>query len=232
MIKTSKLSLKKYLTNDWLAHLAPEFGRPYVRALEQYLLQRYKDGHIIYPVIERVFHAFKLTPLSAVKAIILGQDPYHGLGQAHGLAFSVLPGCRIPPSLRNIFCELQEDLALSGGGSGSLECWAQQGVLLLNTVLTVEAGRAGSHQKRGWENFTDRVIQVINEHAKPSVFMLWGSHAQKKVPLINQSRHAILQAPHPSPLSAYRGFLGSKPFSNCNQQLQALGRETIRWELA
>lgn len=199
--------------------------------LLRYLSERREAGCVIYPDERSVFRALELTPVKKVKAVILGQDPYHGPGQAHGLAFSVPAGCSLPPSLRNIFQELEQDLGCVKPVSGNLQAWAEQGVLLLNTVLTVEQGQAGAHQKRGWEQFTDRIIGFINAEALPSVFLLWGSHAQKKTPIIDQKKHAVLLAPHPSPLSAYRGFFGSRPFSRCNAELVRLKRGPISWQL-
>ena len=230
-MSTCKNWLAEFLHSDWQSLLRAEFEKPYMLDLAAFLRDQYQQPPAIYPPAKAIFHALNLTPPSAVKAVILGQDPYHGAGQAHGLAFSVIQGCSLPPSLRNIFKELQDDLGVQCGLSGCLEQWARQGVMLLNTVLTVEGGKAGSHQGRGWEWFTDRVIKMINERSEPSVFMLWGSHAQRKAEQINQQRHAVLQAPHPSPLSAYRGFLGCRHFSLCNDKLRAWGRQEIDWSL-
>lgn len=225
------IRLTDCLGKNWQSTLAAEFKQPYFQALERFLTERYRQRRIIYPSIEHIFQALNLTPPKKVKAVILGQDPYHGPGQAHGLAFSVPSGQALPPSLRNIFRELESDLALPRSASGCLEPWARQGVLLLNAVLTVEQGRPGSHQGQGWEIFTDHIIKTLNTASKPSVFMLWGSHAQKKQSLIDQNRHRVLLASHPSPLSAHRGFFGSRPFSRCNDLLQQLGREPIDWRL-
>ncbi len=219
------------LDESWREHLDPEFTRPYLRDLFSYLDHERRLGKEVYPPTEEVFEAFRLTPLPAVKVVILGQDPYHGEGQAHGLAFSVRPGVRSPPSLQNIFKELASDLGLPAPGHGSLEAWARQGVLLLNTVLTVEAGRAGSHHKKGWEEFTDKVIEVLNQRREHLVFMLWGSPAQSKARQLDASRHLILKSVHPSPLSAYRGFFGSRPFSQANEYLQAHALTPVDWRL-
>ena len=228
---TPKSWLGDFLHGDWQSLLKTEFERSYMLDLASFLHNQYQQAFAIYPPANAIFHALNLTPPNTVKAVILGQDPYHGPGQAHGLAFSVTQGCPLPPSLRNIFKELQDDLGVQCGLSGCLEKWAQQGVMLLNTVLTVAGGEAGSHQGRGWELFTDCVIRMINERCEPSVFMLWGSHAQRKAEQIDRQRHAVLQAPHPSPLSAYRGFFGCRHFSLCNDKLHAWGRQAIDWSL-
>lgn len=188
-------------------------------------------GKRIFPPEPQILRALALTPLAALKVVILGQDPYHGMGQAQGLAFSVAPGTRLPPSLRNIFRELEADLGIPPPGTGDLEPWARQGVLLLNTVLTVEEGRAGSHRGRGWEALTDAVIAAASALAPPSAFLLWGAPAQAKAALIDPSRHCVLTAPHPSPLSAHRGFFGSRPFSQANAFLAAQGRPPVDWSL-
>ena len=184
---------------------------------------------IVYPSRDLVFHALDMTPYDKVKVVILGQDPYHGPGQAHGLSFSVPDGIKVPPSLRNIKKEIQQDLCVTLSSSGCLNSWAEQGVLLLNSVLTVEGGKPQSHAKIGWQRFTDRVISSLNDHHKSVVFMLWGAHAQKKSQLISNSQHLILTAPHPSPLSAYRGFIGCRHFSQCNAWLVKHHRDEINW---
>lgn len=189
-----------------------------------------QNGKIIYPAQDHIFHALDLTPIEKTKIVILGQDPYHGEGQAHGLAFSVPKGIKIPPSLKNIYKELQEDIGMSPPDHGNLEGWARQGVLLLNTTLTVEARKAASHQGRGWEAFTDYVIAQVNALPRGVVFMLWGSHAQKKNHMIDTENHLVLEAPHPSPLSAYKGFLGCRHFSKANDFLVQHGRESINWQ--
>ncbi|MFU8815723.1 MAG: uracil-DNA glycosylase [Pseudomonadales bacterium] len=218
---------------SWKAVLADHFELPQMQALRAFLLAQKRDRRVVYPPSERIFAALDLCPLPQVKVVIIGQDPYHGSGQAHGLCFSVLPGTPQPPSLINIFREINDDLGTSerrlDGDRGCLEPWARQGVLLLNAVLTVEHGRAGSHQGRGWESFTDRVVQVLNEQRENLVFLLWGSYAQKKGAAIDRSRHCVLSAPHPSPLSAYRGFFGCRHFSKANAYLAAHGQPPIDW---
>lgn len=188
-------------------------------------------GKIIYPEDDEIFEAFKLTPFEKVKVVILGQDPYHGVGQAHGLCFSVKKGFKIPPSLVNIFKELKDDLKIDPPQNGYLEPWAREGVLLLNSVLTVEAGEAGSHHGKGWEQFTDKIIEVLNEKKNNLVFILWGGPAQKKASKVDETKHLVLKSVHPSPLSFYRGFLGSKPFSKTNKYLDENGKEEINWSL-
>ncbi|MGB2130777.1 MAG: uracil-DNA glycosylase [Marinobacterium sp.] len=216
---------------SWQPWLQPEFEQPYMQSLKQFL-QAEKAAHkVIYPHSSNWFHALEATPLDQVKVVIIGQDPYHQPGQAHGLCFSVKPGVRIPPSLVNIYKELQADLGLEPVSHGYLESWAQQGVLLLNAVLTVEQSNANAHQGKGWEAFTDRIIQLVNEQCEHVVFMLWGSYAQKKGARIDQTRHLVLKAPHPSPLSAHRGFLGCRHFSQANAWLVQQGRESINWQL-
>ena len=198
-------------------------------ALQQFVQQE-RTASTVYPSADQVFNAFRLTGYHDVKAVILGQDPYHGPGQAHGLSFSVRAECRLPPSLKNIYKELQSDLSVDQPTQGNLESWARQGVLLLNTVLTVREGEANSHRKRGWENFTDCVIKTLSQREQPVVFLLWGKPAQSKASLI-ADRHIILSAPHPSPLSAYRGFFGSRPFSKTNMALAKIGQSPIDWTL-
>jgi uracil-DNA glycosylase len=216
---------------SWKAPLAAEFSSPYMAELKAFLLEQKQEGRRIFPKGAEYFRALDLTPLDEVRVVILGQDPYHGEGQAHGLCFSVQPGVRIPPSLVNIYKEMLADLGIQPVRHGFLEHWAKQGVLLLNSVLTVEMGRAASHQGRGWERFTDAVIRAVNEQEKPVVFILWGSYAQKKAAFVDRSRHLVLRSAHPSPLSAHNGFLGSKPFSQANAFLEEHGREPIDWQL-
>lgn len=199
--------------------------------IKEFLHEQKEAGKAIYPKEENVFQALKLTPLEEVRVVILGQDPYHGENQAQGLAFSVPDDQKLPPSLRNIFKELGDDLGIPSPKKGDLTSWAKQGVLLLNTVLTVEAGKAGSHHNRGWEAFTDEVLKAVNRERKNVVFILWGSPAQKKASLIDESRNLILRSAHPSPLSSYRGFFGSKPFSKTNEYLRSHGLREIRWDL-
>ncbi|ASY64371.1 Uracil-DNA glycosylase, family 1 [Sinorhizobium sojae CCBAU 05684] len=219
------------LEESWKAALAPEFRHGYMSDLKRFLIEQKHQGRQIFPKGSEYFRALDLTPLDRVRVVILGQDPYHGDGQAHGLCFSVLPGVRIPPSLVNIYKELETDLGIAQARHGFLESWARQGVLLLNAVLTVERGRAASHQGRGWERFTDAVIRAINEQQQPVVFMLWGSYAQKKAAFVDRSRHLVLTAPHPSPLSAHSGFLGCRHFSQANTFLASKGLDPIDWRL-
>ena len=218
------------ITGGWEAALRGEFRKPYYRSLYEKVRQEY-ETRIVYPPAEDLFQAFALTPLEQVKVVILGQDPYHEPGQAHGLCFSVRPGVEIPPSLVNIFQELKEDLGCAPPESGYLEKWARQGVFLLNTVLTVRAHQAASHRGLGWEQFTDAAIRALNAQDRPLVFMLWGRHAGEKSRLLNNPRHLVLTAPHPSPLSAYRGFFGCRHFSRCNEFLAAQGETPIDWQL-
>lgn len=219
------------LEESWREALSHEFGSAYMDQLKAFLLEEKQRGKSIFPRGTEYFRALDLTPLSDVKVVILGQDPYHGQGQAHGLCFSVQPGVRIPPSLVNIYKELQSDLGIAPARHGFLESWAKQGVLLLNSVLTVEESRAASHQGKGWERFTDAVIRTVNDECNAVAFMLWGSYAQKKAAFVDASRHLVLKAAHPSPLSAHNGFLGSKHFSKANAYLKANGREPIDWAL-
>ncbi len=216
---------------SWLAQLAPEFEQGYMRDLKEFLRGERAFGRLVYPRGSDIFNCFNSTPFDQVKVVILGQDPYHGPGQAHGLCFSVLPGVRIPPSLVNIFKELERDLGVPMPVHGCLQAWAEQGVLLLNATLTVAAANAGSHQGQGWETFTDRAIQQLNEKQEGLVFMLWGSYAQKKGRFIDRNRHLVLCSPHPSPLSAYRGFIGNGHFSEANTYLAKQGRQPIDWQL-
>lgn len=216
---------------EWLTALGDEFDQPYMRELRAFLLARKQAGARVYPPGEKIFNALDSTPPSKVKAVILGQDPYHGPGQAHGLCFSVQPGVRVPPSLVNIYKELHDDIGFAIPRHGCLQRWAEQGVLLLNAVLTVEQGNAGAHQGKGWERFTDRVVEVVNGGPNPIVFLLWGSHAKKKGQGIDRRRHQVLTAPHPSPLSAHRGFLGCRHFSKANAWLEQQGQAPIDWSL-
>lgn len=219
------------IENDWLAPLAAEFKKPYYGKLYQFVRQEY-SSRIIYPPADDIFNAFHFTPLSKVKVLLLGQDPYHNEHQAHGLSFSVLPDQpEIPPSLQNIYKELQDDLGCTIPKHGYLKKWAEQGVLLLNTVLTVRAHQANSHQGMGWEQFTDAVIQAVNAQDRPIVYFLWGKPAQSKIPMLTNPKHLILKAPHPSPLSAYRGFFGCRHFSQANEFLKANGEEPIDWQI-
>ncbi len=215
----------------WLAWLGEEFEQPYMQQLRNFLLQEKQRGKVIYPPGPQIFNALNTTPPETVKVVILGQDPYHGPGQAHGLCFSVRPGVPAPPSLQNIFKELHSDLGLLLPAHGCLQHWAEQGVLLLNAVLTVERGRAGSHQGQGWERFTDRVVAEINQRLEGVVFLLWGSQAQKKAAQVDPKRHRVLKAPHPSPLSAHRGFFGCRHFSKANDWLKTQGRSPVDWQL-
>ena len=219
------------LQTEWLEHLQTEFDTGYIQALLKFLHDQKSVGKTIYPNDTDVFAALNATPLSQVKLVILGQDPYHGLGQAHGLSFSVPRGLAIPPSLRNIYKELNSDLNLNTPSHGCLSAWAAQGVLLLNAVLTVEQAKAASHQNKGWERFTDRLIDIVSEQHDNLVFFLWGAYAQKKGQRIDANRHLVLRAPHPSPLSAHRGFFGCGHFSKANEYLQAHGRTTIDWQI-
>ena len=218
------------ITNDWLDALKGEFSKPYYKKLFETVNQEYRT-HRVYPPADDIFNAFHLTPLKDVKVVILGQDPYHGDGQAEGLSFSVKPGVDIPPSLVNIYQELHDDLGCTIPSHGNLVKWAEQGVLLLNTVLTVRAHQANSHRGIGWEEFTDAAIMALNSQDRPIVFILWGAPAQRKARMLTNPKHLILKAPHPSPLSAYRGFFGSKPFSQTNDYLRAHGVEPIDWQI-
>ena len=219
------------LHESWARPLADQFASPQMAALKAFLLAEKAAGKAIFPRGGEWFRALDLTPLDAVRVVILGQDPYHGPGQAHGLAFSVRPGVKVPPSLVNIYKELQADLGIPPARHGFLEHWARQGVLLLNTSLTVEQGLAASHQGRGWERFTDAVIRLVAERAQPCAFLLWGSHAQKKGAFVDGARHLVLKAPHPSPLSAHNGFFGCRHFSRTNQWLERQGVPPIDWAL-
>ena len=218
------------ISNDWLPAIKGEFQKPYYKKLHETIVREYQTRQI-FPEAEDLFNAFHLTPLKDVKVVIFGQDPYHNVGQAHGLCFSVKPGVEIPPSLVNIYKELQDDLGCYIPNNGYLVKWAEQGVLLLNTVLTVRAHQANSHRGIGWEEFTDAAIRILNEQDRPIVFILWGRPAQMKKSMLNNPKHLILEAPHPSPLSSYRGFFGSRPFSKANQFLKEHGIDPIDWQI-
>lgn len=215
---------------DWNPLLRAEFDKEYWRDLQRFVDDERRAGPV-YPPPDDTFAAFHLTPYADTRVLILGQDPYHGPGQAHGLAFSVRPGCRVPPSLANIHRELETDLGIAAPDHGNLERWARQGVLLLNTTLTVRGSQAASHQGRGWETFTDEVIRVVDAKPHHVVFILWGGHARKKRTLIDTTRHTVIESPHPSPLSAHQGFVGSRPFSRTNEALAAHGQTPIDWTL-
>lgn len=218
------------LDNDWLTELEEEFHKPYYRELYDFVRNEYNTTQI-FPPADDIFSAFHLTPLSKVKVVIIGQDPYHNVGQAHGLCFSVKPDVDIPPSLVNIYKELHEDLGCEIPNNGYLVKWAEQGVLMLNTVLTVRAHMANSHRGKGWETFTDAAIKALNKQDRPIVFILWGRPAQMKEKMLNNPKHLILKAPHPSPLSAYNGFFGSKSFSRTNRFLEEHGETPIDWQI-
>ena len=226
-MKLSKLKLHE----SWKKHLANEFTKDYMLNLEEFLNEQLKLDKIIYPEQKNILSALNSTPLNKLKVVIIGQDPYHGEKQAHGLSFSVNKGIKIPPSLRNIYKELEQDINFIIPKHGNLLKWSEQGVLLLNNVLTVEKSLAGSHQKKGWEKFTDEIIELINSKKKNIVFILWGAPAQKKANKVDSGKHFILKSPHPSPLSSYRGFFGSKHFSQCNKYLLSKGKEQIDWQI-
>ena len=217
------------LDSSWQQYLTEEFNKAYMQKLQSFLQQQAQQKKIIYPEENQYFHALNLTPFKQVKVVILGQDPYHGEGQAHGLSFSVLANTKYPPSLVNIYKELTGDLAIELPESGNFTSWAEQGVLLLNSVLTVEKNQAAAHQKQGWEQFTDKIIQSLNEYSEGIVFILWGAYAQKKASFIDDKKHFILKSSHPSPLSSYRGFFSSKPFSKTNAYLESIGKSAINW---
>ncbi len=229
MTETAEKTSPVKICDAWLEVIGEEFEKPYMQALKAFLKAEKRAGKTIYPSGSNWFNAFNSTPFEQVKVVILGQDPYHGPGQAHGLCFSVLPGVRFPPSLLNIFKEIKQDLGIPMPANGCLQHWAEQGVLLLNATLTVEQTKAGSHQGKGWEQFTDRAILALNEGREGLVFLLWGSYAQKKGQFIDAEKHLVLKAPHPSPLSAHRGFLGCGHFSKTNQYLESKGKEPIDW---
>ncbi len=217
--------------NDWDELLEPEFQQEYFKNLAEKLSDEYQN-HTVYPKKENIFNALKFTSYKDVKVLLLGQDPYHGFGQAHGLAFSVQKGVDKPPSLKNIFKELKADLGIDAPSHGSLTSWANQGIMLLNTVLTVREGEPNSHKNFGWTIFTDKIISLLNDREEPVIFLLWGKNAIDKLPLVTNHHHFVLTAPHPSPLSASRGFLGCRHFSKVNEILKRLGKEPIRWEIS
>ena len=225
------MGLSAQLHGAWRQALGPQFELPYMQALEQFLQQQQLAGKTIYPAATDIFNPFNSTPMEATKVVILGQDPYHGPNQAHGLCFSVQNEVKVPPSLVNIFKELQRDMDLDMPSHGNLQSWAEQGVLLLNATLTVEQAKAGSHQGQGWEQFTDKVIELINDKRNGVVFMLWGSYAHKKGQMIDRQRHLVLESVHPSPLSAHRGFFGCGHFSQANAYLQKQGQAPIDWSV-
>lgn len=225
------MSARGRLTESWQVHLGEALARPPMPELSQFLRDEKAKGKIIYPPGAQLFEAFNQTPFEAVRVVILGQDPYHGPGQAHGLSFSVPSGVAIPPSLLNIFKELERDLGLPRPTSGNLQAWASRGVLLLNAVLSVEQAKPGSHQNKGWEGFTDSAIKALADEREGLVFMLWGAYAQAKGRIIDARRHCVLRAPHPSPLSAHRGFLGCGHFSAANRYLQGRGQAPVDWRL-
>ncbi len=218
------------ISNDWLPAVQNEFREPYYKELYSFVKKEY-ETHVVYPPSDEIFKALELTPLHDVKVVILGQDPYHEPKQAQGLCFSVSPEVEIPPSLINIYKELHDDVGCKMPDNGSLIPWAKQGVLMLNTVLTVRAHQANSHKGHGWETFTDAILAAVNQEPRPIVFMLWGSQAQSKIPMLDNPQHLILKAPHPSPLSAYRGFFGCRHFSQCNEFLKAHGETPIDWQI-
>ncbi|MBX2987712.1 MAG: uracil-DNA glycosylase [Bdellovibrionaceae bacterium] len=227
MATTSEIKIE----TGWKKRLLPEFETERMKKLKAFLVEQKKKGKKIFPRGEDWFSALNLTPFEKVRVVIVGQDPYHGDGQAHGLCFSVRDGVAFPPSLQNIFKELNADLGVPVPRHGSLEKWAKQGVLLMNAVLTVEEGRAASHQGKGWEEFTDRIIHLLNDEKENLVFVLWGSYAQKKGAFIDRKKHFVIESAHPSPLSAYRGFFGSRPFSKINAYLKSKGLKEIDWSL-
>lgn len=219
------------LSESWQAEIGQEFSKPYMQDLKSFLNEEKRAGKVLYPPGPEIFQAFNLTNFENVKVVILGQDPYHGPGQAHGLCFSVRPEVKIPPSLVNIYKELVSDVGITKPSHGNLESWAEQGVLLLNAVLTVEQANAGAHQGRGWEMFTDAAVSALNAARENLVFLLWGSYAQKKGQMIDRDRHLVLSAPHPSPLSAHRGFLGCRHFSKTNAYLVSHDKDPVNWQV-
>ena len=227
----SEIQDRVQLRSSWKSRIGGEFEKEYMQNLRQFLIQEKGAGKIIYPEGKNIFNAMNLLPFEDVKVVIIGQDPYHGPGQAHGLCFSVMPGVAPPPSLKNIFQEIHADLGIAPANHGYLNSWAEQGVLLLNSVLTVEQNRAASHQGKGWERFTDAIIKTLDSEHSGLVFFLWGSYAQKKSAIIDKKRHLVLQSVHPSPLSAHRGFFGNKHFSKANSYLRDQSKSPINWEL-
>jgi len=226
-MKLSKIPLH----SSWKVHLKDEFKKEYMLSLEEFLSSEIESGKDIYPRTSEFFEAFNQTPFDKVRVVIIGQDPYHGENQAHGMSFSVKKGNKIPPSLRNIYKELGTDLNILTPDHGFLKKWANEGVLLLNNVLTVQKGEAASHQKKGWEKFTDKVIEILDENCDGLVFILWGGPAQKKARKVDATKHLVLKSPHPSPLSSYRGFFGSKPFSKCNEYLRSQRTTEVNWQI-
>ena len=222
---------KVQLEDSWKQRLQVEFEKPYMQNLKTFLQAEKNQGKVIFPPGKQMFAALNSLPFDRVKVVILGQDPYHGPGQAHGLCFSVPEGVALPPSLKNIFKELHSDLGIKPAANGNLKPWAEQGVLLLNSVLSVESGQAASHQGKGWEQFTDKIISLLNEQRQDLVFLLWGSYAHKKGEHIDEKKHYVLKTVHPSPLSVHRGFLGCRHFSKCNQYLRDKGLSEINWQL-
>nr|WP_121273354.1 uracil-DNA glycosylase [Pedobacter schmidteae] len=221
------------IEESWLKVLSEEFEKPYMKSLKAFLLEEKQKSHTVYPKGADIFNALNHTPFDKVKVVILGQDPYHGTGQAHGLSFSVQKGVAVPPSLKNIYKELASDISgFQVPAHGNLTQWADEGVLLLNATLTVRAHEAGSHQNRGWEIFTDKIISELSEKRTGLVFLLWGRYAQNKAALIDQTKHTIIAAAHPSPFSAYNGFLGSRPFSKANAKLSEQGQSPINWQIS
>lgn len=216
---------------SWQAIIGEEFNKPYMQTLREFLKEEKAAGKTLYPPGPLIFNAFNHTPFEKVRVVIIGQDPYHGPGQAHGLSFSVQDGVKLPPSLQNIYKEIESDLGITMSGKGDLTAWADQGVLLLNATLTVEQANAGSHQKRGWETFTDAAIKALNDQRENLVFVLWGSYAQKKGGTIDPKKHLVLKSPHPSPLSAHRGFFGNRQFSRINAYLSEQGEKPIDWHI-
>ncbi len=227
----SEMQDRVQLSPSWKSRIGGEFDQDYMQKLREFLLQEKRAGKTIYPEGKNIFQAMNLLPFEDVKVVIIGQDPYHGPGQSHGLCFSVMPGVAIPPSLHNIFKEIETDLGIAPASHGYLRSWAEQGVLLLNSVLTVERNRSGSHQGKGWERFTDAIIHRLNSEHSGLVFFLWGSYAQKKGSIIDSSRHLVLESVHPSPLSAHRGFFGNQHFSMANAYLRDQKKSPISWEL-
>ncbi len=230
VVKLYMSKVDPVIHESWKSKLISEFNAPYFFDLKSFILKQ-KESNTVYPPGQLIFNAFNTTPFESVKVVILGQDPYHGKNQAHGLSFSVPDGVKIPPSLNNMLKELKDDLQIEFPNHGNLTRWANQGVLLLNATLTVNAGQAGSHQKQGWETFTDKVIEVVSNEKEHVVFLLWGNYARAKSTLINASKHLILQAPHPSPFSAHTGFLGCKHFSLTNKYLREHGKTEINWQI-
>lgn len=231
MMNQTTQSKPGQLDPSWQAVIGDELNKPYMQSLRAFLKQEKASGKTIFPPSPLIFNAFNHTPFDKVRVVIIGQDPYHGPGQAHGLSFSVPSGIALPPSLMNIFKEIEADLGIKMSRNGDLTAWANQGVLLLNATLTVEMANAGSHQNRGWEEFTNAAIAALNNHREGLVFVLWGSYAQKKGAMIDSKKHLILQSPHPSPLSAHRGFFGNHQFSTINRYLQEHGKTPINWQI-